>query len=89
MANSKNAAKRARTSEKSRLRNTKTKAELKTLRKSLLAAVEEAAAPKTDAAFRTFCAALDKGVKHGIIPKNTAIRKKSRAGALLRKTAAK
>ena len=89
MPNIKSAAKRAKTSEKSRLRNTKTKAELKTLRKSLLAAVEEAAAPKTDAAFRTFCAALDKGVKHGIIPKNTAIRKKSRAGALLRKTATK
>ena len=89
MANSKNAAKRAKTSEKSRLRNTKTKAELKTLRKNLLAAVEEAAAPKTDAAYRTFCAALDKGVKHGILRKNTAIRKKSRAGALLRKTAAK
>ena len=89
MPNIKSAAKRAKTSEKSRQRNTQTKTELKTLRKSLLAAVEEAAAPKTDAAFRTFCAALDKGVKHGIIPKNTAIRKKSRAGALLRKTAAK
>ena len=70
MPNIKSAAKRAKTSEKSRLRNTKTKAELKTLRKNLLAAVEEAAAPKTDAAYRTFCAALDKGVKHGIIPKN-------------------
>ena len=89
MPNIKSAAKRAKTSEKSRLRNTKTKAELKTLRKNLLAAVEEAAAPKTDAAYRTFCAALDKGVKHGIVAKNTAIRKKARAGALLRKTAAK
>jgi small subunit ribosomal protein S20 len=89
MANSKSAAKRAKTSEKSRQRNTKTKAELKTLRKGLLAAVVEPASPKTQEAYRAFCSALDKGVKHGIIRKNTAIRKKSRAGALLRKTAAK
>ena len=89
MPNIKSAAKRAKTSEKSRQRNTKTKAELKTLRKNLLAAVEEAAAPKTDAAYRTFCAALDKGAKHGIIAKNTSVRKKARAAALLRKTAAK
>ena len=89
MANSKSAVKRAKTSEKSRQRNTTTKAELKTLRKGLLAAVVEPAAPKTQEAYRAFCSALDKGVKHGIIPKNTAIRKKARAGALLRKTAAK
>ena len=88
MPNIKSAAKRVKTSEKSRARNNATKAELKTLRKGLLAAVAENAAPKTDAAYRAFCAALDKGVKHGIIAKNTAIRKKSRAGALLRKQAA-
>jgi small subunit ribosomal protein S20 len=89
MPNSKNAAKRAKTSEKSRERNAETKSQLKTLRKSLLAAVAENAAPKTQDAYRAFCAALDKGVKHGIIAKNTAIRKKSRAGALLRKSATK
>lgn len=89
MPNSKNAAKRAKTSEKSRQRNAETKSALKTLRKSLLAAIPANEAPKTDAAYRAYCSALDKGVKHGIIPKNTAIRKKSRAGALLRKAAAK
>ncbi|NCA83447.1 MAG: 30S ribosomal protein S20 [Opitutae bacterium] len=89
MPNIKSAAKRAKTSEKSRQRNMQTKAEVKTLRKSLLVAAAEPAAPKTEAAYRAFCSALDKGVKHGIIRKNTAIRKKSRAGALLRKTAAK
>lgn len=89
MPNIKSAAKRAKTSEKSRQRNAEAKSQLKTLRKSLLAAVAENAAPKTDASYRAFSAALDKAVKHGIIAKNTAIRKKSRAGALLRKTAAK
>ena len=34
-------------------------------------------------------AALDKAAKQGIIPKNTAIRKKARAGAALRKATAK
>lgn len=89
MANSKNAAKRAKTSEKSRLRNAETKSALKTLRKHLLASVAANEAPKTAEAYRAFCSALDKGVKHGIVAKNTAIRKKARAGALLRKTAAK
>mgnify|MGYP001108586103 CR=1 FL=1 len=89
MPNSKNAAKRAKTSEKSRERNAETKSALKTLRKNLLAAVAENAAPKTQDAYRAFCAALDKAVKHGIIAKNTSIRKKSRAAAMLRKVAAK
>ena len=89
MPNSKNAAKRARTSEKSHQRNAETKSALKTLRKSLLAAIAENAVPKTDTAYRAFCAALDKGAKHGIIAKNTAVRKKARAAAMLRKTPAK
>ena len=87
MPNIKSAVKRAKTSEKSRQRNMQTKGEVKTLRKNLLVAVAEPAAPKTKEAFQAFCSALDKGVKHGIIRKNTAIRKKSRAGALLRKAA--
>jgi small subunit ribosomal protein S20 len=89
MANSKNAAKRARTSEKSRRRNVKTKTQIKTLRKSLLATVAAPADPKTPEAYRAFCSGLDKAAKHGIISKNTAIRKKARAGALVRKVAAK
>ena len=89
MPNNKSAAKRAKTSEKSRQRNAETKSALKTLRKGLLAAVTANEAPKTQEAYRVFCSALDKAVKHGIIPKNTSIRKKARAGAMLRKTAAK
>ena len=89
MANSKNAAKRARTSEKSRLRNVETNSMLETLRKNLLAAVAASEAPKTQAAYRAFCSALDKAVKHGIIAKNNSIRRKARAAAMLRKAAAK
>ena len=89
MPNIKSAVKRVKTSVKSRQRNIKAKSEIKTLRKNLLAAVVTPAEPKTQEAYRAFCSALDKGVKHGIVAKNTAIRKKARAGALLRKTAAK
>ncbi len=89
MPNIKSAAKRAKTSEKSRQRNAETKSALKTLRKGLLAAIAANEAPKTAAAYRAFCSALDKGAKHGIIAKNTAIRKKARAATLLRKSAAK
>lgn len=89
MPNSKNAAKRAKTSEKSRQRNAEAKSQLKTLRRTLLAAVAATEAPKTDAAYRSYCAALDKAVKHGIIKKNGSVRKKARAAAMLRKSAAK
>ena len=89
MANSPNAAKRARTAEKSRVHNAETKSQLKTLRRSLLAALAANEAPKTDASYRAYCSALDKAVKHGIIKKNSSIRKKARAAAMLRKATAK
>ena len=88
MPNIKSAVKRVKTAEKSRQRNTQTKSRLRTLRKDLLASVEAGEAPKTAEAYAAYCSALDKGVKHGIVPKNTAVRKKSRAGAMLRKVSA-
>lgn len=88
MPNIKSAAKRARTSEKSRQRNTRKKSQIKTLRKDLLASVAQPEGAQTPEAYRAFCSALDKAAKQGIIHKNTAIRKKARAGALIRKTGA-
>ena len=88
MANSPNAAKRARTSEKCRVRNAETKSAIKTLRKNLLTALAANAAPKTQDAYRAFCSAHDKAVKHGILKKNSSTRKKARAAAMLRKAAA-
>ncbi|HRT04142.1 MAG TPA: 30S ribosomal protein S20 [Kiritimatiellia bacterium] len=89
MPNIKSAAKRAKTSEKSRKRNAEAKSQLKTLRKNLLAALADNEAPKTAAAYATYCSTLDKAVKHGIIKKNSSVRKKARAAAMLRKAAAK
>ena len=89
MPNSKNAAKRAKTSEKSRQRNAEAKSQLKTLRKNLLTALAANEAPKNAAAYSAYCSTLDKAVKHGIIKKNSSVRKKARAAAMLRKAAAK
>lgn len=89
MPNSKNAAKRAKTSEKSRKRNAEAKSQLKTLRKNLLTALAANEAPKNAAAYSAYCSTLDKAVKHGIIKKNSSVRKKGRAAAMLRKAAAK
>lgn len=89
MPNIKSAVKRVKTAEKSRKRNSITQSQLRTLRKGLLASVEAGEAPKSQEAYTAYCSALDKGVKHGIVPKNTAIRKKARAGAMIRKAAAK
>ena len=89
MPNSKNAAKRAKTSEKSRERNAEAKSQLKTLRKTLLTALAANEAPKNAAAYSDYCSARDKAVKHGIIKKNGSVRKKARAAATLRKAAAK
>ncbi len=87
MPNIKSAEKRVRTSEKARRRNVKKKSQIKTLRKGLVSSLNAGAADPSAAAYRSFCSALDKAAKQGIIPKNTAIRKKARAGAALRKVA--
>lgn len=89
MPNIKSAIKRAKTSEKARQRNMKVKSRVKTLRKALLTSVAIPDDPKTPEAYRLFCSGLDKAAKHGIISKNTAIRKKNRAGAMVHKAAAK
>ena len=88
MPNIKSAIKRVKTAEKSRQRNVKAKSEIKTVRKSLLAAVAAPEGDNVQKAYGEFCSKLDKAAKHGIIPKNTAIRKKARAGAMIRKAAA-
>ena len=83
MANTKSAEKRMRTSERRRLRNRGVKSRLGKLEKGYLAAVT--AGKKDDAAkqFRAISSALDRAAKHGVVPKPTANRKKSRLAARL------
>ena len=90
MANTKGgraARKRDRQNEKARVRNQSTKAKLHDAHKKLFKAAD---AKKTDDAqkkFKDFVSGLDKAVKKGIITKNTADRKKSRAQLKLNKMA--
>lgn len=88
MPNIKSAIKRVKTSEKARKRNVQTKSKIKTIRKSFLDAAAKPDAPETKEALAAFCSVLDKAAKTGVITKNTAIRRKNRAAARLRKAAA-
>lgn len=85
MPNIKSAKKRMRSSESRREGNTVVKTRVKTAsrkaREALAAGVAETAA----AAVSEYSSVLDKAVKRGVIKKNTAIRRKTRANNALRK----
>lgn len=78
MPNTKSAERRVRSSAKRRVRNRKTKTELKALQKQLNALVASGKKDEATAAYRKVSSALDKAAKVGIIPKATASRKRSR-----------
>lgn len=81
------ARKRDRQNAKARKRNSTCKAKLHDAHKKLFKAADADA--KEDAAkkFKEFVSSLDKAVKKGIISKNTADRKKSRAQLKINKMA--
>jgi small subunit ribosomal protein S20 len=85
MPNIPSAAKRARQAVKRRQRNRAEKATIHTQKRLFLQAVEEKDKEKSLKAFRDLASALDKAVKKGILPKNTADRGKQRASARLAK----
>lgn len=75
-----------RQAEKNRRRNVKVKTRIRQIRVKVLAG-----APSAEAArelFRSYCSELDKAVKKGVIPRNTAIRRKARAAERLREAVA-
>lgn len=83
MPNIKSAAKRARTSEVRRQRNASNKSLLNTVRRKYLESIAAADKAKAQEAFNLFCSTLDKSAKKGVISKNAASRRKSRAYAKL------
>lgn len=87
MPNIKSAKKRMRTSEKQRVGNLAVKTKVKTARRKTRDALVTGAADASAEAVRNYSSALDKAVKRGVIKKNTAIRRKKRAQAALRKLA--
>lgn len=80
MANHKSAEKRARQSIKRTARNTGVAKSVKTVEKKLVAAVA-AKSKEVETALREFTSAMMKAVSKGVIKKETASRKISRASA--------
>ncbi len=78
MANTAQARKRARQAEKSRIRNTGQRSNLRTFIKKVIAAVNSGDKEKAQAAYQTAVPIIDSAVTKGLIHKNNAARNKSR-----------
>lgn len=77
MAHSKQALKRARQSEKSRIANKAKLSRLKTSMKALMALIAAGDKQKAGAMLPAICRTIDKAAKDNVIHKNTAARRKS------------
>jgi len=82
------ARKRDRQNEKANKRNVAVKTHLHTAHKKLFKAADAGKTEDAAKEFKDFVSSLDKAVKKGVISKNTANRKKSRAQLKMNKTAA-
>lgn len=78
MANSPQAKKRAKQSERNRVRNAGQRSNLRTFVKKVLVAINAGDKEQAQAAFRKASSVLDSAVTKGIIHKNKAARGKSR-----------
>jgi small subunit ribosomal protein S20 len=78
MANTKSAERRARSSERRRLRNRAVKTKLHRLEKAYLAAAAGGKKDEAAQALRVVASAFDKAAKSGVVHRATANRKKSR-----------
>ncbi len=88
MANIKSALKRIRSSEKQRVGNLAVKTRVKTARRKTNEALSAGVVETAKEAVSNYSSVLDKAVKRGVIKKNTAIRRKTRATEALRKLSA-
>ena len=77
MAHSKQALKRARQSEKSRILNKAKMSRMKSAMKSLMALIKAGDKAKASAMLPTVCTIIDKAGQRGVIHKNNASRHKS------------
>lgn len=84
MANSAQAAKRARQAEKSRIKNVAQRSDMRTAVKKVLAAIEAGDKEAANVAFRSAQSKLDGMARKGIIAKNKAARSKSRINARIK-----
>ena len=84
MANSAQAAKRARQAEKTRQVNVAKRSDMRTAIKKVLAAISEGDKDAANTAFRVAQSKLDGMARKKIIAKNTAARTKSRINARIK-----
>lgn len=84
MANSAQATKRARQSEKSRIHNNNMRAAMRTTVKKVKTAIEAGDKEAANVAFRVAQSSLDGMARKGIITKNKAARDKSRLNAKIK-----
>jgi small subunit ribosomal protein S20 len=89
MANTRSAAKQARSSLRKQANNKSIKSRLHTLEKKFLAAVADKKTEDANALYRLLSSALDKAAKTQVIHRNNASRKKSRLSARLKVVPAK
>jgi len=85
MPNIKSAKKRMLTSEAAHKRNKAVRTRVTSIRRSFMEAIETKDAEKSNSIYKTYCSVLDKAAKGGVIKKNTAVRRKTRAAEQLRK----
>ncbi len=88
MANIQSAKKRIRSSESRRVGNLAVKTRVKTARRQTNEALSAGVVETATEAVNNYSSVLDKAVKRGVIKKNTAIRRKTRATEALRKLSA-
>ena len=81
MPTTKSAAKRMRTSKERHVSNLAVKNTVHTARRNMQAAIAAGDKTAAETVFRTYCSAVDKAVKKGVLPLNAAARRKSRARA--------
>ncbi len=88
MANIKSAQKRIRSSEARRVGNLAVKTRVKSARRKMREALSASVVEPAKEAVSNYSSVLDKAVKRGVIKKNTATRRKTRATEALRKLSA-
>ncbi len=81
MPNINSAAKRARQAERARQRNQKEKSRISSARRSVLEAAAGGDKAKAEKACREYFSFVDRAVKSGVLTRNAAARRKSRAAA--------
>lgn len=85
MPNISSAEKRMRQSRVRRLRNIAARTRVKTTRRKFFESVSTHDKTGASGVYKEYCSVLDKAAKSGVISKNTAVRRKRRAAALLAK----